>query len=193
MKIMIKCILCLGFSVAFSSAFENIAFAWSNGPLAYRTGAPGDNGTCSADDCHNSFDLNSGSAVFSITGPDTYTPGKTIKVKISFQESSGKLHGFEMTALDGDGKRVGKFKSIGKTTQVIPPNDFRGLEEEDKGKYIEHTVKGNKKKRWVVRWKAPANATGTITFYAAGNEADGNGSRTGDHIYTATRDVNGED
>lgn len=159
-------------------------------PPAYRTGAPNDLGTCNDIGCHNSFVLNSGSAVFSIAGPDTYVPGKFIKIEISFTESSGVLHGFEMTALDANNNRVGKFKKIGKTTRVISPNDeSRGLRKEDKGKYIEHTAAGSKKKNWRVKWKAPANATGPITFYDAGNEANGDGNPTGDFIYTTTKKI----
>lgn len=167
----------------------NTLFATSTGPLAYRTGAPNDNGTCNDTGCHNSFNLNSGSAKFSITTPAVYTPGKTIKIEVSFSGSSGKKHGFEMTALDANGNRVGTFKKIGNTTQVIPPNDYRGLEQADKGKYIEHTFKGIKKRRWKVKWKAPGDAADPITFYAAGCEANGDGAATDDYIYTATAET----
>ena len=175
--------------VALSSLFTKTLFAWSTGPEAYRTGAPGDNGTCKADGCHDSFPLDSGNARFSITGPTSFTPGETIKLKVSFNSSSGKLRGFEMTAIDADDNQIGKFKAIGKTTQVIPPNDYRGLKKEDKGTYIEHTRSGNKKKSWKVKWIAPANATGTVTFYAAGNDANGDGTNSGDYIYTTTLEI----
>lgn len=176
--------------VALSSLFTKTLFAWSSGPPAYRTGAPGDEGTCNADGCHNSFSLDSGSAKFSISGPSAYTPGKAVKIEVSFSDSGGKLHGFEMTAVDADGNRVGKFKNIGSTTRVISPNDpARGLEKKDKGKYIEHTIKGSKKKSWKVKWTPPASATGTITFYAAGNDANGDGAYSGDYIYTTTREI----
>ena len=168
----------------------NTLYAWSGGPPAYRTGAPNDIGTCKDVGCHDSFELNSGNAIFSITGPDTYIPGKFIKLEISFTESSGTLHGFEMTALDANNNRVGKFKKTGKTTQVIRPNDFRGLSAADKGKYIEHTVAGNKINMWKIKWKAPSNATDPITFYAAGNDANGNGSPDGDFIYTTKKEIN---
>ncbi len=175
--------------VALSSLFTKTLFAWSTGPEAYRTGAPNDKGTCNDSGCHNSFSPNSGSAKFSITGPVSYTPGKTIKLKVLFGSSGGKLHGFELTAKDADDNRIGKFKAVGKTTQVIPPNDFRGLKKKDKGAYIEHTLRGNKKKRWKMKWIAPANATGTVTFYAAGNEANGDGTNSGDYIYTTTLEI----
>ena len=178
--------------VALSSLFTKTLFAWSTGPEAYRTGAPGDKGTCKADGCHDSFPLDSGNARFSITGPTSFTPGETIKLKVSFNSSSGKLRGFEMTAIDTNDNQIGKFKAIGKTTQVIKPNDHRGLKKEDKGTYIEHTRRGNKKKSWKVKWIAPANATGTVTFYAAGNDANGEGTNSGDYIYTTTLEIAAE-
>jgi len=194
MKTIMKSVLCLVLiAAAFGSLPAKTLFAWSSGPPAYRTGAPGDEGTCNADGCHNSFPLGSGSAKFSISGPSAYTPGKAVKIEVSFSDSGGKLHGFEMTAVDADGNRVGKFKNIGSTTRVISPNDpARGLEKKDKGKYIEHTIKGSKKKSWKVKWTPPASASGTITFYAAGNDANGDGKNSGDYIYTTTLEIAAE-
>lgn len=189
MKYLKNSMLFAGLSIALSGFPGNVLFASAIGPVAYSTGAPNDNGTCNADDCHNSSDLNSGNAAFSITVPGTYTPGKTMKITVSFLGSDGGKHGFEMTALDASGNRVGTFKKIGNTTQVIPPNDYRGLEQEDKGKYIEHTFKGTKKKSWKMKWKAPIGVTDPITFYAAGCEANGDGNATNDYIYTATAET----
>lgn len=190
MRMIKKSISGLVLSIVFYSLCVHTLYAWSGGPPAYRTGAPNDIGTCNDIGCHNSFELNSGEAVFSIMGPDTYIPGKFVKIEISFTGSSGELHGFEMTALDANNNRVGKFKRINSKTQVIRPNDFRGLDAADKGKYIEHAVAGNKKAKWRVKWKAPADATDPITFYAAGNDANGNDNPTGDFIYTTTKEMN---
>jgi hypothetical protein len=188
MKISKRFILSFVLNIALCSLLTNTVLASAAGPVAYRTGAPNE-GTCNDSGCHNSFDLNSGSAKFSITPPTVYTPGKTVKIEVSFSGSSEKVHGFEMTALDANGNRVGTFKKIGNTTQVIPPDDYRGLEQADKGKYIEHTFKGIKKKSWKLKWKPPIDATGPITFYAAGCEANGDGNVTDDYIYTATAEM----
>ncbi|OHB36469.1 MAG: hypothetical protein A2Y09_11520 [Planctomycetes bacterium GWA2_39_15] len=190
MKIVNKYVPCFLLIVAVNSLVIVNLYAWSGGPPAYRTGAPGDDGTCNSQNCHNSFSLNSGNADFAITGPATYSSGETIKLKVSFKNDSGTLHGFEMTALDANNNRVGKFKSVGNTTQVIPVGGSQGLKEEDAGKYIEHTAAGNKKKSWKIRWTASNNTSGKITFYAAGNDANGNGNPTGDHIYTTTLGIN---
>ncbi len=164
-------------------------YAWVAGPPAYQTGAPNDNGTCNENGCHDSFPLNSGTAVFSINAPNTYTPGKAVKIRVSFINSGGRSHGFEMTAVDNNGNRVGTFKKIGNTTQVIRPNDERGLDEEDEGKYIEQTKRGAKKRRWKFRWIAPSSATNPITFYATGAEADNDGTAANDYIYTTTEQI----
>jgi len=188
MKTIVKSVLGLVFvSSVFCGLPAKSALAWSSGPPAYRTGAPGDEGACNS--CHSTYSLDSGSAGFSITGPDSYRPGETIRLEVSFDSASGKRHGFEMTALDADENRIGKFKAVGKTSQVIPPGDYRGLEKADKGKYIEHTAKGSKKKSWKVKWTAPASASGTVTFYASGNDANGDGKNSGDYIYTTTREI----
>ncbi|BBO16956.1 conserved hypothetical protein [Candidatus Brocadia pituitae] len=86
--------------------------AWPEGPPAYRTGAIGDKGTCHADECHNSYSLNSGNAKLSIIAPPIYSAGKSVKIEVSFSNTQGIAYGFEMTAVDANGKRVGKFKKI---------------------------------------------------------------------------------
>ncbi len=189
MKIVKYSLSCLALTVSLCSMFSNAVFASASGPDAYRTGAPEDSGTCNASDCHDTYTTDSGDAVFSISGPSEYIPGKTIKLKVAFSNSTGKKRGFEMTAVDANGNRVGKFKKIGNTTQVIPADDYRGLDKADKDKYIEHTYKGTKKKNWKVKWTAPDDATDTITFYAAGVDANGKGSETDDYVYTTTLEM----
>lgn len=190
MKIIRKSILCLVFNITIIYLLlANTLLAWPEGPPAYRTGAIGDKGTCNADECHNSYSLNSGNAKFSIIAPSVYSAGKSIKIQVSFSNSQGIAYGFEMTAIDANGKRVGRFKKIGNTTQLIPPNDYRGLKKEDKGKYIEHTYKGIKKKQWKFKWVAPSDATDPITFYAAGVEAIASDSFVKDYVYTTTAKI----
>lgn len=189
MKIVKYSLFCLALNVSLFNVFSNAVFASASGPDAYRTGAPDDAGTCNASGCHDTYATDSGDAEFSISGPSEYTPGKTIKLKVAFSSSSGSKRGFEMTAIDANGNRVGKFKKIGNTTQVIPVDDYRGLDKADKDKYIEHTYKGTNKKNWKVKWTAPSDATDPITFYAAGIDADGKGSEADDYVYTTTMEI----
>lgn len=190
MRILKTSLLCCVLTAGLFGTFTNTSFAWLAGPPAYQTGAPSDLESCGGGGCHNSFPVNSGGADFSIIAPDTYTPGKAIKIKVSFGNSSGKSHGFEMTAIDANGNRVGTFKKIGATTQVIQPDDERGLESTDKNKYIENTFKGAKKKKWKFKWTPPSDAADPITFYAAGCDADGKGTAGDDHTYKTTMEIN---
>lgn len=178
------CFAVLVFSVfGAGSLCTNTLYAESAGPRAYSTGAPGDD---ACDACHFSFARNSGSAKFSIKAPATCKHGKSVKITVSFAQSTGKKNGFELTAVDANGTRVGTFQKIGTTTQVITPNDARGLQSQDAGKYIEHTAIGATKKTWSVKWKAPAGAKNPITFYASGVDANSDGTFDNDYVYTTT-------
>lgn len=168
------------------SLYTNTLYAESAGPKAYTTGAHGDD---ACDVCHFSFARNSGSAKFSIKAPATGKPGKSVKVTVSFAQSVGARNGFEMTAMDADGNRVGTFQKIGTTTQVVIPNDSRGLQSQDAGKYIEQTITGTTKKSWKVKWKVPTGAKNPITFYASGVDANGDGTFDTDYVYTATANI----
>ena len=155
-------------------------FALSGGPPDGYTGSPADSfKACNNTGCHNSYALNSGSATFSISAPGNYTLGEVVPISISFGNSSTPKHGFELSALDANNNHVGAFSSVGDgKTQTID------------GNYIKHTLAGDNQAgnaSWNVNWTAPASAVqDPVTFYAAGNEANGNGIPTGDYIYTKT-------
>ncbi|HHT9107252.1 MAG TPA: Reeler domain-containing protein [Candidatus Wunengus sp. YC64] len=155
-------------------------FAYSSGPLDGRTGSPADDlKTCNDIGCHNNYALNSGSAAFSISAPGSYTLGETLSVSISFGNSSTAKHGFELSALDTSNNHVGTFSSV----------DGDGNTQTNNGDYIKHTSAGSSQSgnaSWNVNWTAPADGEGVVTFYAAGNEANGDGTNQGDYIYTTT-------
>ena len=158
-------------------------FASSGAPPDGRTGSPADSfKTCNDTGCHNSFAVNSGKATFSISAPDNYTLGEVVPISISFGNTSTSKHGFELSALDANNNHVGVFSSVGDgKTQTID------------GNYIKHTSAGHNQAgnaSWNVKWTAPASAVqDPVTFYAAGNEANGNGIPTGDYIYTTTEQI----
>jgi len=160
--------------------FGNTAYGFLAGPIAGRTGAPNDicNGfTCNVTPCHYSYGLNAGKAAFSITAPSTYEKGKTTNIVVEFANSDTSLHGFEITAMDTTNTKVGTFTSTDDTTQT----------ESYRNQYAAHTTIGTAESSWTVQWSAPSeNVSGPITFYAAGNEANGDGTSEGDYIYTDT-------
>lgn len=156
----------------------NPAFGFLSGPIAGRTGAPDDIcGTKSCNDppvCHGSYNINSGPASFFITAPSSYVLGETIDVTVSFSNTGSGLHGFQLTALDASNKRVGIFQSKDNTVQT----------EAYLNEYAAHTTVGTARTSWTVQWTAPlANVTYPVIFYAAGNQADGEGTPEDDYIY----------
>lgn len=156
----------------------NPAFGFLSGPIAGRTGAPDDIcGIKSCNDppvCHGSYNINSGPASFFITAPPSYVLGETIDVTVSFSNTGSGLHGFQLTALDASNKRVGIFQSKDNTVQT----------EAYLNEYAAHTTVGTARTSWKVQWTAPiSNITDPVTFYAAGNQADGGGTPGNDYIY----------
>lgn len=160
--------------------YGNSASAFLSGPIAGRTGASNDicnDLTCNVTPCHDSYGLNTGKATFSITAPSTYEKGKTTNIVVKFVNSNTSLHGFEITAMDTTNTKVGTFTSTDDTTQTESYRD----------QYAAHTTIGTAESSWTVQWSAPSeNVSGPITFYAAGNEANGNSLSSGDYIYTDT-------
>lgn len=156
-------------------------FAFSGGPLDGRTGSPADSGkTCNDTGCHNTYTLNSGAATFSVSAPSNYTLGN-VNVTVSFSNSSTAKHGFELSALDAGNNHVGTFSNVDGNTQTSD------------GNYIKHTSAGSSQSgnaNWNVQWTAPTSEVqDPVTFYAAGNEANGDGSPLGDYIYTKTAQI----
>ena len=163
--------------------YGNTASGFLSGPIAGRTGAPNDicnDLSCNMTPCHDSYGLNTGKATFSITTPSTYENGKTTNIVVKFVNSNTSLHGFEITAMDTTNTKVGTFTSINDTTQT----------ESYLNQYAAHTTIGTAESSWTIQWSAPSeNVSGPITFYAAGNEANGNSLSSGDYIYTDTATI----
>ena len=178
-----KIVTCFAFVLCTMGVYTSAVFSYSSGPPFGRTGSPADNfKTCNDTGCHNSFVLNSGSAKFSISAPSSYILGETLSVTVSFSNSNTLKHGFELSALDANNKYAGTFNTVDNQTQTSSD-----------GNYIEHTSAGSSQSgnaSWNTKWTAPSSEVqNPVTFYAAGNEANGDGSRDGDYIYTITKQV----
>ncbi|MCF6149122.1 MAG: hypothetical protein E3K37_10740 [Candidatus Kuenenia sp.] len=162
---------------------SNSVFGFSGGPPAERTGNPGEacGSTTCASNCHTSYSENEGSANFEISVPTShYVAGESLDITISFGNSSSAVYGFEVTAVDADDNIAGSFTSIDNTTQTEKYNDL----------YAAHTKVGSAMNQWTVQWNAPSGQVADpVTFYAAGNEANGDSSSFNDYIYTANTSV----
>lgn len=175
------------FLIAIMVPSAGIVWANSGGPIDGVTGAPAEN-TCAQSSCHNSFPLNSGNGGVSILVPSEYSGGDTLDVAVSLSDPGQQRWGFELTVLNSLNQAVGTLlvteatrtqKSVGAGGRQYMKHTFTGT---DFG--VTDTAPG-----WNMRWVAPATGVGSVTFYAAGNAANGNGASTGDFIYTTTATV----
>lgn len=159
-----------------------VAYGFSSGPPAGRTGAPGE-GTCVQ--CHLGT-LNSGPGRVTISGvPETYEPNQEFTLTVHVEHPDRQRWGFQITALDDANRPAGTLSTVDRsiTKRVAGTGSLAGRT------YIEHTSDGTFDGRaqgaeWMVTWTAPAEDAGRVTFYAAGNAANGDNASSGDSIYT---------
>lgn len=152
--------------------------AFSDGPPAGFSGAPGEP-TCTA--CHSGPDTG---GTFTIIAPPTYVPGQTYQITVRHvnADTTRLRWGFQLTALAGT-SMAGSFANLGGgITQIVG-----GVGRD----YIEHTAAGSFANQtggaqWGFNWTAPATNVGPVTFYAAGNQANFDGTASGDRILSTT-------
>jgi hypothetical protein len=169
----------------FSNGIEKTS-ASGSGPSASHTNAPGEDNCTS---CHTTYTVNSGPGILSISGvPANYHPGQQIQLTISLTQEDAVYYGFQLTALDSQGRKIGTFTLPNETPARV--QSINGLVNGQQRTYIEHTIDGLflpntfGHNTWTFTWTAPADAVEPVTFYAAANAADGQGSPSGDYIYT---------
>jgi hypothetical protein len=171
--------------LALLSSGQN-ARASASGPAPSHTNAPGET-NCT--ECHIDFPVNSGTGSVKISGvPRIYYPGQHIPVTVTTSQEDGVEYGFQLTALDSEGRAAGTW-TLQDTTQTQIVVGFVGPNLRE---YVEHTFAGIVpttfgSKSWTVTWTAPLQSIGRVSFHAAGNAANGNGETSGDYIYTTAR------
>jgi hypothetical protein len=123
--------------------------------------------------------VNSGTGSVVITAPGTFAPGVPVPVTVEVNNTTptnGPVprQGFELSARDPDGAHVGTFVVDGTTVQFSPNSTEM--------EYVTHTGASNMDTTWTLAWVPPAtDAPASVTFYAAGNAADGDFIGFGDN------------
>jgi len=167
--------------------FQQRSAASSSGPSASHTNAPGED-NCTA--CHISFPVNGGDGSITISGlPTNYLPGQQVPLTVKVTQANAVIYGFQMTAIDKDGGRIGTYTIPSASPSPPPVQVISGLVNGLERSYIEHTTDGIIPAQfgfhsWTFTFNAPARRMGKIRFYAAGNAADSDASPSGDRIYT---------
>lgn len=164
-----------------------ITHGFSSGPPAGFSSAP-DESDCTA--CHD-VSPNTGPGQFHITAPDAYVSGQTYQITVAHRtsDSSRQRWGFLLTALTAANSQAGSIQPTPIT--FVQNNSGPGGNRQ----YTGHNAGGNFEGQaggasWTFNWTAPAADVGPVTFYAAGNQANGDHTNDGDQIYTRQVTVN---
>lgn len=171
------------FRLLLAPAIITLFFAGTNftgGTPGAKTGSPGDGGaTCT--DCHVGTATPVENWISSDIPELGYVVGETYTITATASENGVSKFGFELTAEDADGNKVGSFNISDANTQAA-----------NNGNSVTHTAAGTagtNSKTWTMEWTAPATDLGVITFYAAFNATNSNSATSGDKIYTSTLSV----
>lgn len=146
-----------------------------------KTGSPLDGATCTQ--CHGGTATMQAGWISSNIPASGYVPGQTYTLTATATHTGAALFGFELTAESASTGKVGGLIATNTAENQLLGN----------GNAITHTAAGTaasgNSRNWNFEWTAPAAGTGDVTFYAAFNAANGNGTTSGDVIYTSNLGV----
>lgn len=146
----------------------------SSGPGGQYAGVPGTT-TCAG--CHSGNPLNASGGSSSITGVSgSYVPGQSYSITYTVNRTTASAYGFQGTVVTGSNLGAGSFTSNppGTSTYAVSGRN-----------YIQHNSPSSSGS-WTFTWQAPATNVGNVTFYFVGNAVNGNGTTSGDFVYTST-------
>lgn len=153
-----------------------ILIASSNGSPGGRTGSIGDNGqNCTG--CHSGTPQSATNWITTDIPTSGYVPGQTYTITATGTHTGVVKFGFELTAENSAGAKVGTF-IITNTTQTKLVNQNKAVTHLTAG-----TTPSGNTKTWSMNWTAPNPGVGAVTFSSALNAANGNGGTSGDVIY----------
>ena len=140
--------------------YPTTTISLSSGSPGGKTGSPSDNSDCTS--CHSVLATTSNLTAITSNIPSSgYVPGITYTITASLNPNSPK-NGFEVTCEeDATGTKTGTFFITNtNTTKLV-----------NSGSSVTHKSSGNTLNTWSFDWEAPAQGTGSITFYGAFIEA----------------------
>lgn len=161
-------------------ALALILLSNSANPPNGKTGAPGD-GLCT--ECHTPASATLDGKI-TVTGfPEAIVPNQTYQLTVTNSNTVGSAvkAGFQMTVLGPLNTKAGEMSNASASSVVT---NAAGRQ------YFEHNpalnFNGNPSVSWTVDWTAPDLPAGTVvTWYAAGNIANGNFNSSGDKVVAA--------
>ncbi len=165
------------------------SLASSTAPFLGANGIPGGT-TCDTSGCHSSQAPDAELGSVQILGlPAEWTPDAMYNLHVVVQRPTARRFGFQLSAMFSNGQKAGTLSTTDPLVSIV--SGF-SLTTPYVGQYAQHNDAPFGTAQWSfsVSWRAPSNSlSGDVTFYVAGNAANGNGANSGDAIYFATQRV----
>ncbi len=158
------------------AVFAIILTSSSGGRTDGRSGSPGD-ANLDCGQCHGASTASSTSMITTDIPASGYVGGSTYNVTVSVAETGASMFGFQITAEHSSNAKAGTF-ATGGNSEIYTVTADHAVTHNTSGTF------GTDSKSWTMTWTAPSSGSGDVTFYVAGNGANGTGDATGDVIYT---------
>jgi hypothetical protein len=151
----------------------------STGSPGGKTGSPGDQAkTCT--DCHGGAKAADKPGWITTDIPMAgYRPEAEYTITVRGEHPTATAYGFELTAEKAGSIKTGGFDKAG-NNQVQLLSGTNAVTHTSSG-----TIPATNAKSWTMKWKAPPAGTGSITFYASVNAANGDSGTAGDAIFVS--------
>jgi hypothetical protein len=169
--------------------FSSLSWAISGGPDPGLAGAPGE-ADCSA--CHGpgsgTYATQGKLTISVVSGGAAYTPGSTVRLRVTLEDPNALRWGFQITARKTSATESASGTLVAASSTTFVQN-FGGVQ------FLNHGPSGNfpntsNSASWELDWTAPAAGSGSVSFFAAGNAANRNGSAdAGDRVYKASLEL----
>jgi len=168
----------------FFALFINETLSRRGGAPAGRSGEPPANITCT-NGCHNSFALNSGIGMPSISTdiPEGgYTADSTYTITARIEQAGISRFGFQVVSVDAEvNEQIGTISLIDQTRTRLMFSATKT--------YVTHqsnSTDNANANSWAFNWTAPSTGAREVIFYGAFVAANANGNNKGDYVYTTS-------
>lgn len=167
-----------------------LSFKTKNDGIAGRTGSPGET-TCNTFGCHTGNQLNDPSGSISINAPGLqptweYIPGNVYQIEITVTRTGNSKFGFSFESLLPAGSNAGTLSITDAVSTQLKSVTVGGNPRTN----VLHRLNSGlstDSHTFTFSWTAPAAGTGPVTFYTAGNAANGQNNTSDDYIFSTSQ------
>jgi hypothetical protein len=169
-----------------------ITMSWDILSTNGKSGATGSPGEVNCTDCHSTYAVNTGGGSITIAAPTLtgwqYIPSTTYAINVTVARTGNSLFGVDFEALQSSGANAGTLVITNSAETQIKNTTISGNSRSN----VVHKTNGGATTNthtFSFNWTAPATNVGNVTFYAAGDACNANGSTSGDYVYTSSQVV----